>query len=103
MKKKKRVVYIEKINIPLDTENHSLTFSFKKVTGGYKVLLIETYYYPEKEKFSYRGTKAKNGLEFMTMIEPDDLRVALRDIKLIDIFSKYKAKDYAYFNELFKV
>jgi len=100
MRKRK---YVEKIDLPLNKENHTLSFLFEKVTGGYRVLVIETYYYPEKEKFSYRGPKAIYGLEFMTMIEPGDFEESLRGVPITGIYERYIDKDYDYFSDLFKV
>jgi len=101
MKAKRK--YVEKLDFPLDKENHTLSFLFEQVAGGYKCLIIETYYYTHTGKFSYRGPKAIYGIEFMTMNTPDEVEEKLRDYSTNDLYEKYKEKDYKFFEPIFKV
>jgi len=95
--------YIEKLDYPLNADNHTLSFLFEKVTGGYKCLVIETYYYSYSGKFSYRGPKAIYGVEFMTMSDPEKIEIKLRDYNINTLYKKYKEKDYKFFEDIFKM
>jgi len=100
MRKRK---YVEKLNYPLDKDNHTLSFLFEKIIGGYKCLVIETYYYSHTGKFSYRGPKSVCGIEFMTMEDPEEVEVKLRDYNVKTLYGRYKEKDYKFFENIFKV
>ena len=94
--------YVEKLNYPLNSDNHTLSFLFEKVTGGYKCLIIETYYYAYNGKFSYRGPKTVIGIEFMTMNDPEEIGIKLRDYSTETLYEKYKEKEYKFFEDIFK-
>jgi len=99
MRKRK---YVEKLDYPLDKDNHTLSFLFEQVTGGYKCLVIETYYYPYTGKFSYRGPKSVCGIEFMTMNNPEEIEIKLRDYDTELLYHRYKEKAYKFFENIFK-